>query len=120
MKNNNFYRCPNYLLIYETKELAQQAWQKFIDCLNRNDLIDDAAATSFHMENKGAVAFWTRYLKTKVLFSLPEEPVLVLKKEQEFWNVIIGEKIGWIIDCEWIELERIEENNEKMAKTLDC
>ena len=44
--------------------------------------------------------YWSKELNSKVTYSNPEEIIFLMRKEfvgyDEFWFVIIGEKVGWI------------------------
>jgi hypothetical protein len=52
--------------------------------------------------------FWKYEKDLYANFSYPNDVILLLEEEkiQEvlFWHVIIGEKIGWIIVHEWMEV----------------
>jgi hypothetical protein len=93
--NNNFYTCNYFLFIYETKEMAQEA-------ANWYDEGDAARPSSAWMSvwwitpSVGA-SFWSRILRSKVMCANPEDTIFVMSKEDKYWNVIIGEKIGWVI-----------------------
>ena len=60
------------------------------------------------------VVYWSKELKTKITHSNLNEPIFVIGKEGKFWNVIIGERIGWIIAEDWLELKPLErETNDR-------
>jgi len=93
MNSSQFYVCDWSLLIYETKDIA---------ALPGNHTGKAA------IETAEKVKYWLeRDLKSKVEYTQLNEPIFVLKKEEndKFWNVIVGEKIGWIIAEEWMELK---------------
>jgi len=58
-----------------------------------------------------AVKFWSEQTNSKVTYSNPSEPIFLIKAEDFYWNVIIGEKIGWIIAEEWLGIKEL--NNAK-------
>jgi hypothetical protein len=91
MKNNNpFYVYENCLLIYETKEEASRPGR----------------ASAMH---SSARSTWqNKELRTKITYSNPQEPIFVIKKENLYWNVIVGERIGWIIAEKWHNTKNLE------------
>ena len=88
MTNNNpFYICEKYyLLIYETKENAVAA--------------PSMAAAAWP-------EYWSKELNSRVSFSNPNEPIFLVKNEGKYWNVIIGERGGWIIVEDWLRLKAL-------------
>jgi len=109
MQNNLLYTCNEcFIFIFETKEKAIEANSLYEDAVSRTILIEEYAASSFVAEAKFATQYWTKRLGgTKVIYSNPKEPIFVVSREDKYWNVIIGEKIGWIIAEEWLELKEI-------------
>lgn len=58
-----------------------------------------------------STAYWSSYFKgSTVTYAKPNEPILVISKESEekFWNVLIGEKTGWIIVRDWHDIKPLE------------
>jgi hypothetical protein len=91
-RNNKFYACPRfYLLVYETREAAS--------CGEHMTVGDITPTTA------------TNYLSTKtnskVTYSKPGEPIFKIKEDGKYWNVIIGEKVGWIIVASWLEIKEL-------------
>jgi hypothetical protein len=86
--NNPFYICDQYQLpIYGTRE----------------DAVISAAATVETIGKRIGV----------VRFSLPREPIFVIKKDHNLWHVIIGETVGWILlPIKWDILKPLELSNE--------
>ena len=78
---NDIAFCRDFpLLIYETKSIAER-------CARAGG---DSATASL-------AEYWSRETRTKVTYCLPGSPIFVLEKSDEFWKVIIGERVGWII-----------------------
>ena len=57
------------------------------------------------------IRVWSGRINSKIIFSSPNEPIFLIKMEQDaytqrtqYWNVIIGEKIGWIIVHDWMDV----------------
>jgi len=111
MLNNPFYACEKYyLLIYETKKIA--AWAKATPspCSAWTAAeVAVAAETAVVAVVAVAAEYWSKRLNSRVLFSNPGEPIFLIKKEDKYWNVIIGEKIGWIIADDWLGLKLLNE-----------
>lgn len=118
---NKFYVCEKYyLLIYETKQASDKALAATTLAADRSGLLAQGAAfaASASLTAAGGVSLgdhWSEKLKSKVLYSNPREPIFVIKKEEErFWNVIIGEKIGWIIVQNWLEIKELKQGFENV------
>jgi hypothetical protein len=94
MEKKSFYICENCLLVYETKESAREA---NIIAASASRGATACTVWGYYKDKEEWANYWARRVSSKVMFSDPNEPILVLKKEEKFWNVIIGEKIGWII-----------------------
>jgi hypothetical protein len=56
---------------------------------------------------------WSQELNMKVTYSNPKEPIFVIEKKGKQWHVIIGEKIGWIVAEEFLEIQPLVVNNGK-------
>jgi len=87
MTNNQFFITDKvFIFIYETKEAATKAtasWAKAIAVANEPPLI--------------WIEYWSKRLNSRVTFSTPNEPIFVIKKDEDYWHVIIGERVGWIV-----------------------
>ena len=95
MTNNPFYVCEKYyLLIYETKEDASPPNPGF-------------SAISDH-NRKYMSNIFSKELMSTVACSIPGEPIFVVEKEDKYWHVIIGERIGWIIVEDEAELKNLK------------
>ena len=51
-------------------------------------------------------------LNCKIHMSVPKEPIMLLRKSGIFWNVIVGEKIGWIIVRSWFKVRRLKKQEQ--------
>jgi len=87
------YSCPEYfLLLYPDKDTAAPRPHAAVEAL------DHAAAVA---------AYWTRELGKPVSSCDPETPLLVLSIKEEYIEVLAGDKKGWIINMDWLELKEI-------------
>jgi len=86
--NHGLYICKNfYICLFKNKEDALSAWQR-----------DEEAAPSLQ-----AISHW-RSKKTEIEHINPGDAILVLRKYEHFWEVLYGEKIGWIVGSSiWVE-----------------
>ena len=106
MKNNSFYISNGYcFLIFETKGAAQLAASRILDYGGRWRIAGVVPAQS-----KVAADLWTSHFSSKVHYSELGEPILLIKAEEIYWNVIIGEKIGWIVADSWTDIEPLSKN----------
>ena len=119
MTNSNpFYVCEDYfLLIYETKENAA-AGRAMPGWVDPAAVAVATAAVAGRLVLRGGVPlygeaaaeYWSKRLNSRVLFSNPNEPIFLIKKEDKYWHVIIGERVGWIIAEDWIGIKELKNN----------
>lgn len=119
---NKFYITKYYLLIYETMNQAMVGYDSTAADYTeiRPASLNVASAVAIEM---------SKIVKGTVQYSVPEDVIFLLKRvlnpyadtvKYEFWHVIIGEKVGWIIVKDWIRMEEIngpEKNNVLCNKT---
>ena len=86
------YQCKDYfLLLYPDPETA------------------DAARVPFGGgEVVAAAAFWSKRFGKPVLFSEKNIPLLVLNNKEEYIEVLIGDKKGWIIYADCLKIKEID------------
>jgi len=98
--NNQFYICEEYyLLIYETKAGAIKA-------------VDAVICRADHPRANMAMLMeaqvFSKRLNLRVSYSQPNEPIFLIKAEEFYWNVIIGERVGWISVRDWHKIKKLE------------
>lgn len=113
MNTNPFYICQKYcLLIYETRERAAATSKTAMERAHSGDIVERSGVAYWGPDPERAVRvtadFWSQYLKSKVIFSLPKEPIYVISKDHHYWHVIIGNKFGWIIVRDWLQIKQLE------------
>ena len=87
------YSCSEYfLLLYPDKDTART---------------DFGAAERDLRYAAADAAYWTRELGKPVSFCDPQTPLLVLSVKEEYIQVLAGDKVGWIINEDWLEIKDI-------------
>jgi hypothetical protein len=91
------YSCSKYfLLLFPDKDSAAFA---------------DAAVAAAPAADAAAAAYWTREFARKlgkpVSYCNPLTLLLVLSVKEEYIEVLAGDKKGWIIYQDWLELKEI-------------
>jgi hypothetical protein len=100
-----------YIFIFETKDAATQFRLPACDSVPRMP---------------EALLVWSEVLKANISLSKPQDLIFVISKEifafknkgvgyavfgkeVDLWNVIIGEKAGWILVPHWLNLKQLNE-----------
>jgi len=113
MKNNTFYTSDRwYLTIYETKEKAEEAKKRWSEPGMTCSIVASVAQSpkistrneEMDMATTNAITY-SHLLGSKVFFSKPGELILLIKKEEQYCNVVIEEKIGWIVMNDFLNLK---------------
>ena len=82
------YRCSEYfLLLYPDKEAADRDAP--------SAAVDEAAAA------------WSRDLGKSVGYCNPETPLLVLSVKEQYIEVLAGDKVGWTVNEDWLNIKEI-------------
>ena len=88
------YRCEEYfLLLYPDPETAVAA-------LALSYQPSHAAA--------GSASYWSNQLGKPVLFLDKNIPLLVLNSKEKFYEVLAGDKKGWIVYEDFLNIKEIE------------
>jgi hypothetical protein len=95
---NRFYICEEYWLVI---------FEKMVEpiVLNKYGKYKCGIKTTRQSAVEIGAQRMTRQLGMKVTFCEPKEPILVLQKNGIYWNVIVGEKIGWIVTREILNIK---------------
>jgi hypothetical protein len=51
--------------------------------------------------------YWARELGKPVSYCNPQTPLLVLSVKEQYIEVLAGDKKGWIINMDWLEIKDI-------------
>ena len=85
------YQCKDYfLLLYPDPETA-----------------DAARVPLGGGEVVAAAAFWSKRFGKPVLFSEKNIPLLILNDKEEYVEVLAGDRKGWIICEDWLNIKEI-------------
>lgn len=92
------YVCEQYhLMLYPDKETA---------VASRLTLTERArAASAFATGTAGEAAYWSDQLGKAVSYVDKNIPLLVLNDKKRYIKVLVGDKKGWIIYADWLELK---------------
>lgn len=94
------YSCSKYfLLLYPDKEAAEAA--RVLADLDRWN------APAGVVEHVAVADYWTKKLQKPVIYCNPETPLLILSADKEYVEVLAGDKRGWIINIDWLEIKEI-------------
>ncbi len=54
-----------------------------------------------------AASYWSKQFGKSVSYCNPKTPLLVLAVEEKYIEVLVGDKRGWIINIDWLEIKEI-------------
>ena len=95
------YNCKYYLMLYPELESARLA----------QTLEKHGHACAAHMYPAASTAwatYWTNELGKPVGCVVGRTPILALRIEENFHQVLTGDRIGWIIYHDWLNFEEIQ------------
>jgi hypothetical protein len=103
------YSCSEYfLLLFPDKDTADAAEGDALYA-ELTDIFASAAAPP--RLRVAAAAYWTREFARKlgkpISYCNPETPLLVLSVKKQYIQVLAGDKRGWIINEDWLEIKDI-------------
>jgi hypothetical protein len=124
---NQFFVCDKfYLVFYETLEDAELVYMSAAGsvCCENFEIgkLDLSAGYRPHVMAceedwiSGCRAYWYASTKVKLSFLPPNELIYLLnivspiKTSEKYWHVIIGEKIGYIIVDDWLEIKQLRKH----------
>jgi len=100
MTPGKLYSCTGYyLLIYPSKDKATTA--------EDGDVVE-ATAGNRPGRTVWRADFWSKRLNCTVRYSEPEEVFMCLEQKDKFAHVLFGEKQGWIINQDWLNIEKVK------------
>ena len=89
------YSCSEYfLMLYPDKETAAGIGAAFATSSTR------AAAIAL---------YWSEFDKP-VIYCNPETPLLVLSVKEQYIEVLAGDKKGWFINMDWLNIQEIADD----------
>jgi hypothetical protein len=104
MITNPIYVCNFYLLVYEKPEDAFKV------------RLSSTKPAGFRNEIDYWLRCYTANEGRKGFYCNPNEPIFVIEKtdrygngpEHQYWNVVVGEKFGWIAVPTWITMTELK------------
>jgi hypothetical protein len=100
------YICEEYfLLLYPDQEAAVPP----AGCAPSRAASAPGAVKSCAPPGSAAAraAYWSIRLGKPVLYTEKNIPILVLNSKEKFYEVLAGDRKGWIIYQDWLELKEI-------------
>jgi len=99
LKVGKLYSCSEYnLLLYPDKAAARQADAVAFSCSSAVAHTRSAAVDA---------GYWSAKLDKSVSYCNPLTPLLVLNADNRYAEVLVGDKVVWIINEDWLELKEI-------------
>ena len=96
------YICEEYfLLLYPDQEAAATAFASPVPTPH------SAATNAAESTAAGQSTYWTRKLGKSVLYAKKNIPILVLNSKEKFYEVLAGDRKGWIIVEDWLGIKEI-------------
>ena len=92
MEAGKLYICEEYfLMLYPDPETAAAV-----------------GATAFTDAPAGTADYWSNQFGKPVLYAKKNIPLLVLNNKEEYVEVLAGDRKGWIVIEDWLELKEID------------
>jgi len=113
------YKCSKHLLmIYPTREnamVAEQANATVAWVAEHANATVAWVAEHANATVAWAAGYWSKKLGCSVRYSEPDEIFIFIKEEiieeqkylKKYLNVLFGDKQGWIVYKDWMEIERV-------------
>ena len=104
-KIGKLYRCSVYFLsLFPDKETAATA----VPAAAVTATYAAAAATAEPATAAAYASAWTRELGKPIGYCDPKTPLLVLSVKEQYIEVLAGDKVGWIIYQDWLNIKEID------------
>jgi len=102
LKVGKLYSCSEYnLLLYPDKAAARHADAVAFSCSSA------VARTTGSITAAVDAGYWSTKLDKSVSYCNPLTPLLVLNADNRYAEVLVGDKVVWIINEDWLELKEI-------------
>lgn len=94
LKVGKLYVCEEYyLMLYPDKKSAAIA--------------AEAGTAPVHARVAADIAYWTRKFGKPVLYAELNMPLLILNVKEKYYEVLTGNKKGWIIFKDWLKIKEL-------------
>lgn len=111
---SKLYVCTSHnLIVYETENFAHYAIETRKAVFSKDpskfarDRMRDAVAREDFPTAITTAQYWANKFKCKIWAIKPNVPFLILDKRDKYWNILVGDKIGWIIMRPWLTMKEI-------------
>ena len=105
------YLCEEYFLLLYPDWEASAAAAHYHAAARTSAAAADAYRPRIEHSAAGQSTYWTRKLGKSVLYAKKNIPILVLNSKEKFYEVLAGDRKGWIIYQDWLELKEISNEN---------
>ena len=98
------YICEQYfLLLYPDQEASAAAAHYHAAARTSAAAADEEVHSA-----AGQSTYWSRKLGKPVLYAKKNIPLLILNNREKYVEVLAGDRKGWIIYQDWLELKEID------------
>jgi hypothetical protein len=107
------YSCSKYLLHYPDRETAVAAVADTSTAaaaahpVAAAEISTAAIAATAAWRAEASCSYWSNQFDKPVNYYNPQTPLLVLSVKEEYIQVLAGDKKGWIINMDWLEIKDI-------------
>jgi len=111
--NNSFYYCEYYAIrLFSTKESAIEADYRAQQIVMHEERFFEANGHNNDVSNIRSRFF---VAPNCIIYLLYQEPYIAHRGDDlpEVWHVIAGERVGWIVVCNWMYLTNLKNNEQK-------
>jgi len=98
------YSCSKYLLLYPDRETAVAA---VADTSTAAAAAAAAVAATAAWRAEASCSYWSNQFDKPVNYYNPQTPLLVLSVKEKYIEVLAGDKVGWIINEDWLNIKEI-------------
>ena len=91
------YNCEYFLLLYPD-------WDAAADAVAAAASVGAATAVGAAAAD---AAYWSKRLEKPVYYTEKNIPLLVLNNKKEYVEVLVEEKVGWIMVDDWLGIKEI-------------
>jgi hypothetical protein len=102
LKIGKLYSCSEYnLLLYPDKATASKARLLTFSCSSA------VARTTGSITAAVDAGYWSTKLNKSVSYCNPLTPLLIVNADNHYAEVLVGDKVVWIVNEDWLELKEI-------------
>lgn len=107
LRVGKLYSCSEYnLLLYPDKAAASKARLLAFSCSSAARP-PSVARTTGSITAAVDAGYWSTKLDKSVSYCDPLTPLLVVNADNHYAEVLVGDKVVWIVNEDWLELKEI-------------